>query len=102
MIVMKFGGTSVGDGKRILDAAKLIKNETRKKVVVVSAMGGVTDKLVGTAEKVVTLPATVVGEEVGCLQLRITGKRGFKRVRPRPTRYVRPGPKSWLPTATTA
>ena len=65
MIVMKFGGTSVGDGKRILDAAKLIKNETRKKVVVVSAMGGVTDKLVGTAEKVVTLPATVVGEEVG-------------------------------------
>lgn len=52
-LVMKFGGTSVADGKKIKNAARLV-NETRKKTgvaVVVSAMSGVTDKLLDMAKK---------------------------------------------------
>jgi len=41
MIVMKFGGTSVGSGEMILKTANLVKKEKREKVVVVSAMSGV-------------------------------------------------------------
>ena len=51
MIVMKFGGTSVGSAKRIRDAANLILKSQKKHdvVVVVSAMSGVTDLLVAAA-----------------------------------------------------
>lgn len=46
MIVMKFGGTSVGSAARILAAARIVKRRLRKKpVVVVSAVGGVTNRL---------------------------------------------------------
>lgn len=65
MIVMKFGGTSVGNGERILNTAKLVKEEPRQKVVVVSALGGVTDKLLNFANSVVNLPTSVVEAEVG-------------------------------------
>ena len=64
MIVMKFGGTSVGTAREILRVADLVAKEKRKKVVVVSAMGGVTDRLDKTAKKVVDLPAEVVEQEV--------------------------------------
>lgn len=48
MKIMKFGGTSVGSGSRILNVAKIIKDYSEKDrvVVVVSAMSGVTDKLI--------------------------------------------------------
>ncbi len=54
MIVMKFGGTSVGTGERIANVAG-IALDTRDRtgtppVVVVSAMSGVTNKLVRAAE----------------------------------------------------
>ncbi len=53
MIVMKFGGTSVGTGERIANvariAAKTIAQTTTPPVVVVSAMSGVTDSLVRAA-----------------------------------------------------
>lgn len=42
---MKFGGTSVGSPTRIREVAQLITNDTRK-IVVLSAMGGVTNTLV--------------------------------------------------------
>ena len=49
MIVMKFGGTSVGTGERIANVADIAGRTTRETgsppVVVVSAMSGVTDKL---------------------------------------------------------
>lgn len=53
MKVMKFGGTSVGSGSRILHVAKLIKKYARQEsiVVVVSAMAGVTDKLISIFNK---------------------------------------------------
>jgi len=64
MIVMKFGGTSVGNGERIKNAAKLVLKEKHPKIVVVSALGGVTDKLVRIANRVVDLPTHVVEKEV--------------------------------------
>ena len=48
-IVMKFGGTSVGDVPRIRNVAKLVKREVERGhsvAVVVSAMAGETNKLV--------------------------------------------------------
>jgi aspartate kinase len=50
MIVMKFGGSSLATGERIQDAADLvIRYRDRTPVVVVSAMGGATDALIGLA-----------------------------------------------------
>ena len=45
MIVMKFGGTSVGDAGRIAGVAALAVAEASPVVVVVSALGGTTDAL---------------------------------------------------------
>lgn len=64
MIVMKFGGTSVGSAREILRVVDLVKKEPQKKVVVVSAMAGVTDKMSNIANRIVNLPATVVEKEV--------------------------------------
>ena len=50
LIVMKFGGTSVGDVDRIKNAAAKVAAEIKrgnKVAVVVSAMSGVTDQLIG-------------------------------------------------------
>lgn len=49
MIVLKFGGTSVGSAARIKEVAHLIKDDT-KKIVVLSAMAGTTNALVGFSE----------------------------------------------------
>jgi len=52
-IVMKFGGTSVGDAERIKQVAELVKkfaDQDFEIVVVVSAMSGVTDTLYELAE----------------------------------------------------
>lgn len=51
-IVMKFGGTSVGDGQRIQNAAELVRAATQQGhsvIVVVSAMSGVTNALIHAA-----------------------------------------------------
>ncbi len=55
LIVQKFGGTSVGDIEKIKNVAKKVKKELdlgNKVIVVVSAMSGVTNKLVGYANEV--------------------------------------------------
>ena len=52
--VMKFGGTSVGDGTRIKQVGELVRryyDEGNEVAVVVSAMSGVTDELQTTAER---------------------------------------------------
>ena len=52
MIVMKFGGSSVGDADRIKNVSDIVKSRLdQKPVVVCSAVKGVTDKLIDTAEK---------------------------------------------------
>jgi len=51
--VMKFGGTSVGDGERIRGVARILKEARQEEpelVVVVSAMSGVTDALIQAAQ----------------------------------------------------
>ncbi len=53
-LVMKFGGTSVGDGKRIGSVADLVRDQARQghaSVVVASAMSGVTDALIRAARR---------------------------------------------------
>jgi len=60
MIVMKFGGTSVGSAREIKRVVDIIKKEPRKKVVVVSAMAGVTDSLIEIAEDIVNSPVSVI------------------------------------------
>ena len=46
MLVMKFGGTSVGCGERLAGVAELVAARLPEEpFVVVSAMGGVTDAL---------------------------------------------------------
>ena len=48
---MKFGGTSVGSVKSILSLKRIVENEAKHQpvVVVVSALGGITDKLLATS-----------------------------------------------------
>ena len=52
MKVLKFGGTSVGSVKSILSLKKIVEAEARTQpvVVVVSALGGITDKLISTSQ----------------------------------------------------
>lgn len=52
MKVLKFGGTSVGSVKSILSLRNIVEKESKKQplVVVVSALGGITDKLLNTAQ----------------------------------------------------
>jgi aspartate kinase len=62
MIVMKFGGTSVGDAERIRTVAGLVRaRQDRSPVVVVSAHAGVTNLLVDLANRALKGP-TGVGE----------------------------------------
>jgi len=51
-LIMKFGGTSVGDGGRIKSVAGIVSKAAKKDkvAVVVSAMAGVTDSLLKAAE----------------------------------------------------
>ena len=52
MKVLKFGGTSVGSVKSILSLKEIVEAEARTQpvVVVVSALGGITDKLIATSQ----------------------------------------------------
>ena len=52
MKVMKFGGTSVGSVKSILSLKKIVEAEARTQpvIVVVSALDGITDKLIATSQ----------------------------------------------------
>lgn len=49
MKVLKFGGTSVGSVNSILSVKKIVESIDEPVIVVVSALGGITDKLLGTS-----------------------------------------------------
>ena len=53
MKVMKFGGTSVGSVESILSVKKIVQEQQEPVVVVVSALGGITDRLIQTAKMAV-------------------------------------------------
>lgn len=56
MVVLKFGGTSVADAPSIRRVAGIVAAERRPRIVVVSALGGVTDALLHLAAGGGTIP----------------------------------------------
>jgi aspartate kinase len=75
-LVMKFGGTSVGNPERLLNVARRIvaaKEEGGRVVAVLSAMGDTTDELVDLAHRISNRPKPramdmliSVGERISC------------------------------------
>ncbi len=53
MKVMKFGGTSVGSVNSILNVKQIVEAQSEPVIVVVSALGGITDKLINTSKMAV-------------------------------------------------
>ncbi len=47
---MKFGGTSVGSVESILNVKRIVESEKESIIVVVSALGGITDKLIALTD----------------------------------------------------
>src|ERR1700681_2164221 len=68
--VMKFGGTSVGDATCIARTAQIIANAARENpcVVVVSAMSGVTNRLIEAARKAATGDSSEGGNLINVLR----------------------------------
>lgn len=50
MKVLKFGGSSVGSKESILNLKSIVESESDDVIVVVSALGGITDRLIATAK----------------------------------------------------
>ncbi|MBT3385714.1 MAG: bifunctional aspartate kinase/homoserine dehydrogenase I [Prolixibacteraceae bacterium] len=50
MKVLKFGGTSVGSAENIKRISEIVKNQNDDVIVVVSALGGITDKILNAAQ----------------------------------------------------
>ncbi|UVS01159.1 bifunctional aspartate kinase/homoserine dehydrogenase I [Bacteroides fragilis] len=61
MKVMKFGGTSVGSVNSILSVKKIVESAGEPVIVVVSALGGITDQLISTSRMVATGDAAYEG-----------------------------------------
>jgi aspartate kinase len=82
LIVQKYGGTSVGSIERIKNVALRainIKEQGNKVIIVVSAMSGETDRLIGLAHQVTDLPdereydvLVSTGEQISVALLAIT------------------------------
>ena len=79
LIVQKFGGTSVADPERIMNVAKRVAktyDQGNDVVVILSAMAGITDHLIGMAQKVTASPdrreldvLLATGEQTTCALL---------------------------------
>ena len=54
MKVLKFGGSSVGSADSILNVKRIVEAQTEPVIVVVSALGGITDKLLQTSQLALT------------------------------------------------
>ncbi len=53
MKVLKFGGSSIGSAESILGVKKIVEAQTEPVIVVVSALGGITDQLIRTSQMAV-------------------------------------------------
>ncbi len=60
--VMKFGGTSVGSAEALKRVANIVANKDGDKVLVVSAMSGITNFLVNVVENPLTDAEGVIGQ----------------------------------------
>ena len=54
MKVLKFGGSSVGSAESILSVKRIVEAQTEPVIVVVSALGGITDQLIRTSQLAVS------------------------------------------------
>ena len=50
MKVLKFGGTSVGTVESLQHVKRIVESSDEPVIVVVSALGGITDQLINTAK----------------------------------------------------
>ncbi|MEJ7647282.1 MAG: aspartate kinase [Chryseolinea sp.] len=68
MIVLKFGGTSVGKPERMRKIAELVLGTPGKKIVVLSALSGTTNTLVGIGEHLLAGKQPKAEEEIARLE----------------------------------
>ena len=93
---MKFGGTSVRDAEAMCRLTDIVARETRPRLVVVSALAGVTDMLVelGSGRELAAGSVTVFASTRPrpARRGRVSPGRGFdSRISPASTVTVRPG-----------
>ena len=69
MKVLKFGGSSVGSGESILNLKKIVETQLEDVIVVVSALGGITDKLISTS-KMAASGSSRYEQELAAMKLR--------------------------------
>lgn len=67
---MKFGGTSVRDAEAIRRLATIVDREDRRRLVVVSALAGITDQLVDLASRATAGEHTALGEIIDTVRNR--------------------------------
>jgi aspartate kinase len=71
LIVIKFGGTSVGDADRVANAIEIVaERRARKPIVVVSALSGVTNQLVEASEAACAQDPQRVKETIAAVRQR--------------------------------
>lgn len=68
MLVLKFGGTSVGKPERMKKIANLVTSTPGKKVVVLSALSGTTNALVSIGDHLTLGQAAKAEEEIATLE----------------------------------
>jgi aspartate kinase len=68
MLVMKFGGTSVGKPERMKKIANLVTGTPGKKIVVLSALSGTTNALVSIGDSLTAGKAAKAEEEIAALE----------------------------------
>lgn len=73
MIVLKFGGTSVGKPERMKKVADLVLAQPGKKIVVLSALSGTTNALVSIGENLLNDRGAKAEEEIKVLQKHYEG-----------------------------
>lgn len=64
MVVMKFGGTSVGSPSRMNEVLDIVERQSGQRIVVLSAMSGTTNDLVSIGQKVKKGAIAVAQDEV--------------------------------------
>ena len=80
MIIMKFGGTSVGNADRIRNVANIVKSNIKKKpVVVVSAVAKITDALIKLANEAGVGKGDEVLENIETIHFEILKKLGINK-----------------------